>query len=108
VVAEVEQHIITGQAAVLRPLLDILEADPETAVVSVHLNSQAEPDRLVVVMAQNRADALGAALSPLVGIFHNDPLPGPEPPLPNPNLPLPDPNGRLPDPDTMPNPEEAP
>jgi len=99
-VAEVEQRIITGQPAVLRPLLDILEADPETAVVSVHLNQHAEPDRLVVIIAATRADALETALSPLVSIVPDDPLPGPDLPLPDPNAPLPDP---IPPP---PNPEE--
>lgn len=105
--ADVQQRIVTGRAAVLRPLLDILEAHPETAVVSVHLNRQAEPDRLVVAMAPARADALHIALSPLIELFHDDALLGPEPHLPDPDVPLPGQFGQPPDPEPPP-PEEVP
>jgi hypothetical protein len=54
------RFVIAGQPAVLRPLLDILAADPEVAVISV--GAQAGPDRLVVAMDSARARALSTAL----------------------------------------------
>ena len=89
--ADLERRIITGASSVLRPLLDILETDPETVVVSVHRNAQTEPERLVVVIAPTRADALQTALGPLVNVDRDDPLPDPTGPFPDPNVPLPDP-----------------
>jgi hypothetical protein len=56
----VGRFIIAGQPSVLRPLLDILAADPEVAVISV--GAQVEPERLVVAMDSARAQALSMAL----------------------------------------------
>jgi hypothetical protein len=58
--AGVGRFILAGQPALLRPLLDILAADPEVAVISG--SAQAEPDRLVVAMDSARAEALSLAL----------------------------------------------
>jgi hypothetical protein len=59
-VVGVGRFIIAGQPSVLRPLLDILAADPEVAVISV--GAQIEPERLVVAMDSARAQALSVAL----------------------------------------------
>jgi hypothetical protein len=59
-VAGVGRFIIAGQPSVLRPLLDILAADPEVAVISV--GAHVEPERLVVAMDSARAQALSMAL----------------------------------------------
>lgn len=60
--SEVERFIIWGQPAVLRPLLDILAADAEVAVISVASTTRAHPERLVVAMDPVRAHALATAL----------------------------------------------
>jgi hypothetical protein len=60
--AGIGRFVIAGRPSVLRPLLDILAADPEVAVISV--GAQAEPERLVVAMDGARARALSTALGP--------------------------------------------
>jgi hypothetical protein len=60
-VPEIERFVIAGQPSVLRPLLDILAADPEVSVISV-ASPQADPERLVVAMNSARAQALSQAL----------------------------------------------
>lgn len=55
----VGRFILAGQPALLRPLLDILAADPEVAVISV--GTRPEPDHLVVAMDSARARALSVA-----------------------------------------------
>ncbi len=67
-----EQFIIAGDPSVIRPVLDILNADPESAVVSVSRNHQTDPERLVVSMDPSRAAALQTALGALVIIEPDD------------------------------------
>lgn len=69
-----EQFIIAGDTSVIKPMLDILNADPESAVLSVSRNTQTDPERLVVSMDPSRAAALQAALGALVLIEPDDPL----------------------------------
>lgn len=64
--AQLERFIIAGQPGILRPLLDILERDPETAVHSVARNAQSDPERLVVSLDPVRAAAMAAALGSLI------------------------------------------
>jgi hypothetical protein len=55
----VGRFLLAGEPGLLRPLLDILAADPEVAVISV--GTRPEPDRLVVAMDSARAQALSVA-----------------------------------------------
>jgi hypothetical protein len=64
--------ILAGQPAVLRPLLDILAADPEVAVIST--GGRPEPDRLVVAMDSARARALSIALGNRLAVEPDDEL----------------------------------
>ena len=59
--AGIGRFILAGQPALMRPLLDILAADPEVAVISV-AGAHVEPERLVVAMDSARAQALSDAL----------------------------------------------
>jgi len=67
-----EQFIIAGDPSVLKPMLDILNADPESAVISVSRNNMTDPERLVVSMDPSRAAALQAALGALILIEPDD------------------------------------
>jgi hypothetical protein len=67
-----EQFIIAGDPSVLKPVLDILNADPESAVISVSRNNMTDPERLVVSMDPSRAAALQVALGALVLIEPDD------------------------------------
>jgi hypothetical protein len=67
-----EQFIIAGDPSVMKPMLDILNADPESAVLAVSRNHQTDPERLVVSMDPSRAAALQTALGALVLIEPND------------------------------------
>jgi hypothetical protein len=69
-----EQFVVAGPPGVLRPLLDILEADPETAVHSVTRNGQTDPERLVISIDPVRADAMRTALGAMVLIEPDEPL----------------------------------
>lgn len=68
-----EEFIIAGQSNLLRPLLDILDTDPEVAVGEVVNNAMEQPERFVVSMEASRAQALGQALPQLI-VEPNDPL----------------------------------
>ena len=57
---ELGRFLLAGDPALLRPLLDILAADPSVAVLSV--GTRPEPDHLVVAMDSARAQALSVAL----------------------------------------------
>lgn len=70
--ANVDQFIINGPVAALRPLLDLLHANPETAVLAVTRNDQADPERVVVSMDPARAAALSAALKGLAIVIEPD------------------------------------
>lgn len=59
---ELQQYLLAGPPAVLRPLLDLLGADPETAVHAVTRDARTDPTRLVVSMDPARADAWRVAL----------------------------------------------
>ena len=67
-----EQFLIAGDPSVIRPLLDILNADTESAVLSVSRNNQHDPERLVVSMDPTRAAALKAAFGAVVLIEPDD------------------------------------
>ena len=67
-----EQFIIAGDPSVLKPMLDILTADAESAVISVSRNHMTDPERLVVSMDPARAAALQVALGALVLIEPDD------------------------------------
>lgn len=86
-----ERFIIIGQPGVLRPLLDLLEHDPETAVHQVTRNNQTEPEQLLVSIESARAAAMAAALGTLVTIENDPLLPDPTQPPNNPMLPPPGP-----------------
>lgn len=88
-----ERFLITGQPAVLRPLLDLLEHDPETAVHSVTRNGQSDPELLVVSIDSARAAAMGTALGSMALIESDEPLLDPVQPPQNPMQP---PQGPLP------------
>ena len=57
----IERFIIAGAPTVLRPLLDILAGDLDVNLVSV-TGPGPSPERLVVEMDPDRADALSLAL----------------------------------------------
>lgn len=86
-----ERFIISGQPGVLRPLLDLLEHDPETAVHQVTRNSQSDPEQLLVSIDSARAVAMAAALGTLATIENDAVLPDPSQPPNNPMLPPPGP-----------------
>jgi hypothetical protein len=69
-----EQFIIAGDPSIMKPMLDIFNADPESAVLAVSRNSQTDPERLVVSMDPDRAAALQAAFGALVLIEPDNPL----------------------------------
>ncbi|MBO3085666.1 hypothetical protein [Cellulomonas fengjieae] len=73
-VPRTEQFIVAGPPGVLRPLLDLLEADPETAVTGVTRNDQTDPERLTISIDPARAAAMRTALGTLVLIEPDEPL----------------------------------
>jgi hypothetical protein len=80
-VSALERFIVAGPPNILRPLLDIFQADPETAVHSVARNDQTDPERLVISIDPHRAAAIGAALKSLIVIEPDEPLNQPDEPL---------------------------
>lgn len=73
-VRRTEQFVVAGPSGVLRALLDLLEADPETAVTGVTRNERTDPERLVISIDPQRAAAMQAALGTLVVIEPDQPL----------------------------------
>jgi hypothetical protein len=69
-----DRFIITGQPSVLKPLLDLLERDPETAVHTVARGDQDVPERLVISTDPERAAAIKTALGSLILMDPDDPL----------------------------------
>lgn len=66
-----ERFIIAGAPTVLRPLLEILAGDLDVHLVSV-AGPAPTPERLVVEMEPDRADALSRALGDRLLIERDD------------------------------------
>ncbi len=69
-----EPFVVAGPPDVLRPLLELLEADPRATVTAVARDARSDPERLCVALAPGRAAALQSALGGLVLVEPDLPL----------------------------------
>lgn len=74
-----EPFIVAGPPNILRPLLEIFQADRETTVHDVARNNQTDPEILFISMERQRVDAFRAALRSLVTIEDDHPITNDEP-----------------------------
>lgn len=68
-----QPFVVAGTPDLVRPLLDILRADPNVTITSVS-GSESAPERFVIEIDPNRANALSVALGGRVLIEPDAPL----------------------------------
>lgn len=69
-----EQFLVIGEPTLLAAVEQLLRVTPGAAVRSVVRSGPGTIERLVVTWDQDRADALGVALSPFIRLEPDHPL----------------------------------